>query len=356
MRDEMLKCHIGCHPQSLFPFVSRLNTAKPGEARCRRTLTNKNDSGLKARSSLICERDEQHFCDLRSPRPSGLINSSKLWTGMSCTHPALTALTVSPRFACVEFVWRQVQHARPRSWLISTQTNLHGPQKNTPLQCITFSCLWFPLVGWLPSIFQLSMHFAILWWYQTRCFPSKVYPYCEKWALSWTWRKHLIMKDTFTTRQAFLSSFNKLWRLLQANLKLKHSWILTSNEDTYNHVRILGSCPRALATVDSYGLPCLSVSGAEVHGRWYHHSSRGEEHKATISNQRSTKIRMLEMRKAMMMIMMMMMIIIIIIYYLLFIIYYYCCYCYYDYYYCYDYDYYYHYLWWGRLGLKMTLH
>lgn len=22
----------------------------------------------------------------------------------------------------------------------------------------------------------------------------KVYPYCEKWALSWTWRKHLIMK------------------------------------------------------------------------------------------------------------------------------------------------------------------
>lgn len=43
--------------------------------------------------------DEQHFCDLRSPRPSGLTNSSKSWTGMSCTHPALT---VSPWFACVE--------------------------------------------------------------------------------------------------------------------------------------------------------------------------------------------------------------------------------------------------------------
>ena len=23
---------------------------------------------------------------------------------------------------------------------------------------------------------------------------ESVYPYCEKWALSWTWRKHLIMK------------------------------------------------------------------------------------------------------------------------------------------------------------------
>ena len=25
-------------------------------------------------------------------------------------------------------------------------------------------------------------------------FAPKVYPYCEKWALSWNWRKHLIMK------------------------------------------------------------------------------------------------------------------------------------------------------------------
>ena len=27
-------------------------------------------------------------------------------------------------------------------------------------------------------------------------FSLEVYPYCEKWALNWTWRKHLIMKDS----------------------------------------------------------------------------------------------------------------------------------------------------------------
>ena len=26
------------------------------------------------------------------------------------------------------------------------------------------------------------------------CAQPKVYPYCEKWALSWNWRKHLIIK------------------------------------------------------------------------------------------------------------------------------------------------------------------
>lgn len=59
-----------------------------------------------------------------------------------------------------------------RFWRTSTQMNQQEPQ----LSLLAFK---FPFLQCHEDAFSLE-----------------VYPYCEKWALNWTWRKHLIMKDS----------------------------------------------------------------------------------------------------------------------------------------------------------------
>ena len=55
----------------------------------------------------------------------------------------------------------------------------------------------------------------------------KVYPYCEKWALSWTWRKHLIMKARVKVLDRSTITFpssrsSSRWQLTSSHYK--RSW------------------------------------------------------------------------------------------------------------------------------------
>ena len=48
------------------------------------------------------------------------------------------------------------------------------------------------------ATFSFGVHLSIIesqLYVESDCVLLQVYPYCEKWALSWNWRKHLIIKE-----------------------------------------------------------------------------------------------------------------------------------------------------------------